>query len=650
MTASAVLGRLVIRVGSDDAVRPVIDCWPVDGGCGDTVSGGPPGVSRHEFAATRLLLIGDCLLTVAQRDSALAAAVRDGGLDRVADWPGAFSVIVVGPRTVTGYADQSEQFPLYYARRGAEILIGPDPGVLAAAHDRRPDPLTAAAHLCCPAVLPLWSGRSPYTGVSRVPGGAVLRVAPGSATVVPPEVPLPVPGLSLAEGASQLRDALVGSVRARCAGRLVSTDFSGGLDSTSLAFLAAGHAAGPVTALAYHQPLAPAGDLPYAIEYAELDQRLRLTVITGSARTLPFAGLSNLAGRGNLATQAGHACLDGLGDLGSLYGVGGSAEALARQAVQAEPHPGWLVAARSLARLAAARRSGARLHLTGEGGDAVLMAAPSYLASLARTGNPLTLLRHSGGYARLRQAAPAGIAAAAVRLAGQGPGRALAELAAELTFGDGHGTATRSERFSDLIAWWAPSGEAASWLTVPVRRQLAELAADPAAARAIPAGVGPADLAALADLRRSGDAQRQLRALATPLGLQVHAPLLDGAVIRAALSVSPAVRANPWSYKPLLAAALTGLVPDQVLNRRTKGDYAAEDYTGARAVADELRALLRDSRLADLGVIEPGAVASVVDRMTVGLAVPLGPLNTLLATEVWLRCRDGARTGELARC
>jgi asparagine synthase (glutamine-hydrolysing) len=60
--------------------------------------------------------------------------------------------------------------------------------------------------------------------------------------------------------------------------------------------------------------------------------------------------------------------------------------------------------------------------------------------------------------------------------------------------------------------------------------------------------------------------------------------------------------------------------------------------------------LLRDSRLAELGVIEPGALDVTIDRILAGVAVPLGPLNTLLATESWLRGADGVQAGELLKC
>ena len=127
--------------------------------------------------------MGHCLLDRAQRDAAFAAAVSDGDLARVAAWPGAYSAIVIRGRAVTAYADVSEQFPLYYSRRGEEILVAGDAAALAAAHDRGIDPLTAAAEIACPSVLPAWQTRSPYAGVSRVP--AIVFDAPSFQYIAP---------------------------------------------------------------------------------------------------------------------------------------------------------------------------------------------------------------------------------------------------------------------------------------------------------------------------------------------------------------------------------------------------------------------------------------------------------------------------------
>jgi asparagine synthase (glutamine-hydrolysing) len=569
-----------------------------------------PKIARHHYRDVTLVIVGHCLLDAAERYARLAAAVEGGKADEVTGWPGSHSTIVIQGDAVTARADLAGQFPLYYARRDEEILIGTDPRPLAAAHGREPDPLTAAAYIACPAVLPLWTRRSAFTGVARLEGGEILRAGRGSLRVERGLSPLPAPGRTLAVGADLLREALTAAVGARCADGAVSSDFSGGLDSTSVAFLAAAVSRLPVQAVAYHQPLAPADDLAHAMLCAKLDERIDLTVVHGSLASLPFAGPSADGWRSG-----------------------------------AEPHAGSLAAARSATRLGVMAGSEASLHLTGEGGDAILLAAPSYLAGLARAGRTGTLLRHAVGYARLRQEAPAVLTRRAVRTAITSPRRALRGVAAELASAEawavlGAGT-TPGSRWPDYVAWWPPCGQALTWLRPAMRGQLAEIAADPATAAAVPAGAGPAELAALSDLRRSADAQRQLREIAEPLGVAVHAPFLDEAVIRAALSVPTHLRADPQAYKPLLGAALAGLVPAPVLARRTKGDYSAEDYAGARAAAPRLRALLRDSRLAALGVIEPAAVADAVDRMIAGLAVPLGPLTTLLATEEWLRGRDG---------
>jgi asparagine synthase (glutamine-hydrolysing) len=572
--------------------------------------------SGEEFGSYKardalLLLFGQCLLGAPEITAQFGAAVESGHWDRAADWPGAYAAIIVRRGTLTAYADLAGQFPLYYSQRGGELLISPDPAGLAAAHRRPPDALSAAAHIACPGVLPLWWGRSAYSGLGRLEGGTALRARPGRLEIEPARCPRPVPGTSLAEGAARLRAALTEGVRARCADQPVSADFSGGLDSSAIAFLAADLSAVPVASVVYHQPLAPAADLADATRLASLTPSIDLTVVRGSARTLPFAGI----------TEPG--------------------EGWPRSA---EPSPQTLTVQRDAARLAVAAGSGARVHLTGEGGDAVLLASPAYLADLARRHALRTLWRHCGEYARLRHVAPASLATSAIRLAGTSPGTALRAVAAQLA-----APAAPRSGWADLVSWWPPS-EAAGWLTRDLRRQLADLAGDPRTARAVPPGVGPADLAALAGLRRSGDAQRQLRAVGRSYGVAVHAPFLDTAAVRAALEVPAVTRADPWSYKPILAAALAGLVPADVFARRTKGDYSAEEYRGARRAITGLRTLLRDSRLADLGVIEPGPVLAALDRMAAGIAVPLGPLNMLLATEVWLRAANGVREGELQPC
>ncbi len=140
----------------------------------------------------------------------------------------------------------------------------------------------------------------------------------------------------------------------------------------------------------------------------------------------------------------------------------------------------------------------------------------------------------------------------------------------------------------------------------------------------------------LAGVRSAAAAQRFLRTLGDRIGVAVHALYLDDAVVGALLD-RPEPRPDPARAKPQLADAVAGLVPDEVLTRRTKGAYQAEEYAGARAARREIAGLLRDSRLADLGVVDPAAVTTTLTRLNAGAQIPLSALGRLIALEVWLR-------------
>lgn len=569
----------------------------------------PDEVQRFSYRGAELYLFGHCLRSREWIQRRFATAVDSRHIDDVADWAGSYAAVVRYSEGIRVYSDVAGQFALYYGSRDGEVLIGSDPVVIAALHGRLADPVTIAARIGCPDVLPLWSGRSPFKDVHRLEAGGILRLRHHGPLVQPYLTERGPQTAVTSDAVAALRAGLLEGVRARCDGRLVSTDFSGGLDSSSIAFLAARHAEAPLPALVYYQSLAPAADLADAQRCARLSGELELTIVRGTEDTLPFASLA-----------------DAYKDGTPLH------DAVPRHA---EPAPGALMWRAPTRRLQAAAACHSELHFTGEGGDALLMVAPSYLASLVRRGSYRTLIRHCGAYGRLRNTSPLRLATRATRLAWTSHNRALHLLAAELENRQAH-----PPGWSDAISWWVSCGEATGWLTTQIRRQLAMRAGDQVTVTSIRPGTPPADLAAKVQLRNSADAQRQLRDLGQGCGLAVHAPFLDGAVVSAAMSIPAVDRTDPWTYKPLLRSGVNGLVPEEVLSRQTKGDYSAEDYVGAQRAMPALRALLRDARLADLGIIEPAAVASTLRRMSAGVAVPLGALNMLLATELWLRATE----------
>lgn len=554
----------------------------------------PDEVKRVEHLGASLLILGHCLAKLDRIQADFILALRRDDPWLLTRWPGAYAGLLLRPGEIVAFTDLAGQFPIYHSRRGNQIRLASHPGILAEIHRRPPDPITAALRIGTPSVLPLWQTRSAFADIARLPGGGMLRASQGSAgfSLMPP---------SCDSGVEAFRAALTEAIALRCTDGRVSADFSGGLDSTSVAFLAARHA--PVDAVVYHNPLVPAADLAEAVSFSRHDRRIRLRVVRGTRETLPYLGLLSSAPGGLMPD---------------------------------EPTRGTLALRRSMLRLEHAARAGrGRIHLTGEGGDAILGAAPSYLSDLARPRELGTLVRHCRAVAGLRHGSAAGLALRAVSLRRTTAARALVRLGRDLL----HPRETQLD-WPGAVAWWPLDGTAVSWLTPALRRDLAERATDPATAALVGPATGPADMAALTELRQSADAQRHLRELGVAAGVRVHAPFLDNAVVGACLGVPPARRIDLARPKPLLAAALDGLVPAAVFQRRTKGDYSAEEYRGARAAGRHLHALLDDSRLADLGVIEPGPVRACLDRFLAGALVPMGAMAELIATEVWLRALE----------
>jgi asparagine synthase (glutamine-hydrolysing) len=593
----------------------------------------------------RLLVVGHCLAGPQEVARAFHSAMESETLEPLTALPGAYTCLVVRDGGLVVVTDLAGQFPVYYSRLGDETLIGTHPGVLAARHRRPPDSVTAAARIACPSVLPLWSHRSPYCDVHCAGGGAVLRAHAGNPRI-DFEPMVPVRDATREEGASALRATLVDAIQRRCHAGPVSSDLSGGLDSTSLALLAARYSQGQIPAIVYHHPQAPAADLADATRYSRLDPKITLTVVHGIDQTLPYSAISATASfeAASFETASFEAASIEAASFEAASFEAASFETTTFETAMAdpgamltsEPAAHALAWRRAALRLTQAAEWGTRIHLTGEGGDAVLGANPTYLAELVAPRSLARMLRHCAALARLRHVSPALLARRALRAAMTRPSTALGRLAAALrhpTYG--------TLRWPDAVSLWPASGEAVSWLAEPMRRRLAEIAADPLTARSIPRDARPADLMALTDLRHSANAQRYLREFGRRMGVAVHAPFLDNPVVRACLRVPAAQRTDPWTYKPLLQSALTGLIPGRVFDRRSKGDYTAEDYRGARAAAPQLRGLLHHSRLADLGVIEPGRVGESLDRLLTGTTVPLGELNHLLAAELWLRDLDG---------
>ena len=403
---------------------------------------------------------------------------------------------------------------------------------------------------------------------------------------------LPPANETLDQGADALGSALSASIAARTgAGKAISADLSGGLDSTSLCFLAVDAGAELST---YHvEPLDRANqDTAWARR---------------AARAMPGARHHVLsADRPENLFDAGHA-------------ADSSQEA-------AEGPMSWasgLAHVRDLARRAAG--AGATTHLTGFGGDELFGRIPACAWSLMRS-RPLEGLRLVNRY-RL-----------ANRWSWRATGGALLDRSG---FADGlrsvaDGLDAPPPPPGEPDFGWVPALRMPSWATPDANaavRQVLKMAAD--------TGFGALDddrtrHQALASLVYEGTTLRQIATVLSGAGITWDAPLLDDRVIEAALAVKVEQRLASGRFKPLLVEAVRGSVPGYLLARRDKGEFSAETYRGLERNRDRILELTEDSQLAALGLIDPAAFRAAI--LNPGPhSHHLQPIATTVATESWLR-------------
>ncbi|MFI7467451.1 albusnodin/ikarugamycin family macrolactam cyclase [Nonomuraea sp. NPDC049646] len=542
----------------------------------------------------QVTILGACLASDDELASALRRAARTGAWDQLAALPGSFTTVRTGADGVLVVPDLAGAWPLFFTSWAGGIAYCSSPLPLADLTGAGPDPYWLAARLMAAGLPDATGGRSAFAGISRSrPGHMVLL---GGQEPRQQPVDMRLGGLPFAEGAEQLRHALLTAVRGRAdRAESLSSDLSGGLDSSSLALLASRYRTSPVPAITYVDPVGGGeDDLAYALLCARADPGLEHIVICPPPDALPLARLD-------------------------------------RAPLLDEPAQDVLMWARDQALLAPAAGG---LHMTGDGGDCVLAGPLAYLADLARPSTAGRFLSEAAAWARLRHRPAHAVVRAALRMARTSYPQALAAVAGQLR----GGTVPPRRGVESALRWCALS-PAAAWATRQARLQLAAhlerlVHADRSGHLATEGG---ADAEALRLVRAAGADARPYAQVGASFGVDLHTPYLDNQVIAACSAVPVIDRTTTRAPKPLLGAALAGLVPAELLARRTKGAFTACLYSGLRRAAPDVLDLLERPRLAELGLIEAAPARQAAGLLLDGAEGPMSAVCDVLATELWLR-------------
>ncbi|WP_435243357.1 albusnodin/ikarugamycin family macrolactam cyclase [Streptomyces cucumeris] len=268
-----------------------------------------------------------------------------------------------------------------------------------------------------------------------------------------------------------------------------------------------------------------------------------------------------------------------------------------------EPAPSAITIAQFHSQCTLLTAEGTSVHLTGDGGDSLFMPPPVHLADLARSGQWLRLARDAQAWGRLHRSSPWQILTEAWR------------------------APVRLGSVSTAKPWLTPRAVAL--------------------AGSVTSGDSGADDLSLANRHLLNEARYVARTAATENqlaaahGIEMHNPFTDARVLEAVMAAPSSERWSAHRYKPLLSDAVTDLLPAKVVRRGTKGLFAVDHHHGLRA--NQTRVLdLTAGCLADLGLVRPAVVRSLLHRAALGIDVPWGLIEPLLGTELWLRAASTA--------
>lgn len=535
-----------------------------------------------------LAVVGRTSATDAELHAALAAWDSGGEPARLTrQWAGDFHVIAsIGDRIWsrgTAYGTRRVFHTEY-----AGVTVASDRAAALARLTGAPiDRVGLATRLISPTPYPL-GDRPLWAGVHPVrPGHHLVSAEHGAPRTVrwhrPPRAEVP-----LADGAAVVRAALERAVALRTDGvERASADLSGGLDSTSLVFLAA-------------RGLAPE----------------RLRVCTGSDNPANCDDLRWARTAAAHLPGVEHAVFSGA-DRPPFY-EGFLDEQLAFDV----PTELSMHRKRIFSALRGMAERGSRLHLNGLGGDHLFLGqAAHYHSPMPR--HPLLWLQHVRGYRALfswrwRELLPAladrrsfGATMRALDLANSDP----------ITFN------------TVVLAWCYPP-RVPSWLTGTARELVTEAVAEAAGAPPLAANRGEH-----IELDATELVTRELpgwRDVARRHGVEFAVPYFDDQVVDAARSVRLHERSTPFAYKPLLAEAMRGIVPEEMTRRRTKATGESALNAGLRQQREVLASLWDDSTLGELGLVDPGELRRVsLSPLSEGTAE--NGLGDTVAAELWAR-------------
>jgi asparagine synthase (glutamine-hydrolysing) len=545
-----------------------------------------------------LALIGNCLASYENIVIAFRNAVKKGDHNKLAELGGSYNIIIRDEIGIHIFTDVAGLKPIYYSLYKHYIVYSSCSVALRELTGAEISQNWLATNLICPGIRDLVHTQSPFDGVKSVPPGYVLQILPESVTCRK-YWSEPQGDGDFLETAQKLRERLIAAVEGRaCLYGSITSDLSGGMDSTSLSLIAARKLATQGRKLHTITVKSTSADgnedLVWAQHAINLCSSIQPTIIDTQEFLPPFSDLESIP------------LID-------------------------EPSEIVISITKFRHMMEIVRKQKSRLHMNGEGGDAVLLASHAYLIDLFRRTQFKIFIRHAYGWARVFRCSPLSIINCTVKLSTTSYNAWLTQQAQRLI----ERREAKNSIFELLLAWSSPPQGINLYTKEAVYLVASELKKYSTIATPFLGGRG--QHSSISGIHGIAYRARGMQQIAETYDVNLEFPYLDPPVVDACLQAKVEQRTTPFRYKPLLYEALRQDLPDSVLTRSTKVAYSSDIYVGIKKNLAYLNELFSNSQLSAMGLINLKEIDSTLMELGMGLPTNFGQFCTIVTTELWLR-------------
>jgi asparagine synthase (glutamine-hydrolysing) len=553
----------------------------------------------------KLAILGSCFITQLDLKRLFEESIVEGNYNRLAALPGSYSLIIHDQANLYLYVDAAGLKPFFYTEYSNLITYSSLAISLQQLKNASIDESWIASSLTGYASPILTLNRSPFKDIYSVPPGHYLQIS-SEDIACERYWHEPRKYIDFSTAKKELRAQLVNVVEGRIQihGN-VSSDLSGGFDSTSLSLIAANF-------------LHKRGQILHTITMTPLN-----VDISDDARIAHYAT--------SLYTNINPSIIEEV-KLPTEYSN------LKESPLTDAPSIVILLANRFRYISEIIRSKNSQIHLSGVGGDSVLSFPFSYLSELFNFTQIKKFFRYVYAWSQVWNLPPTSLAKNAIGLNFISYNQWLLHQAKQFSSRHFSNQSLANEILGSTKVGWnflPGGGLIADWYT----ERTVDLVAEEVRIRAkgsLPFADSPGQNESITMIHHEAYENRNLQQIYELHGINLEFPFLDSTIIDLCLSVRPEERTNPFQYKLLLSESLKQDLPNGIFDRNTKDDYSSEHLRGLKSNAYEINLLLENSILHDMHLIDVDKFRGELQQACMGVGGGWHFLQTL-AIEIWLR-------------